>query len=152
MQDGYSGGSYVDCSDTTQPGIAPVTDYEKSLPYKVLKACQKGAYYLVNNYNPGYLGTGVPAPLGAKVYTIPPSSQYNLALLLHDHHISWKYYGEGWAGGTETGEASTFCNICDPFLYSKQVMTTPSLRARNQDIQNLYSDIQMTIRCRLFRS
>jgi phospholipase C len=141
-QDGYSGGSYVGCADTTQPGIAPVRDYLNALPYRTLaNDCAKGAYYLVNNYNPGYLGTGVAAPLGANVFTIPPTTQPNLALLLAANHVSWKYYGEGWAGGTETGEASTYCNICNPFLYSKQVMTNPALRANLQDIQNLYSDI-----------
>jgi phospholipase C len=141
-QDGYSGGSYVGCADTTQPGISAVRDYLKSLPYKTIRNdCRKGAYYLVNNYNPGYLGTGVAAPLGPNVFTVPPSTQYNLALLLNDHKISWKYYGEGWAAGTETGENSTYCNICNPFLYSKQVMTNPALRARLQDIQNLYNDI-----------
>jgi phospholipase C len=143
-QDGYSGGSYVNCADTTQPGVASVQDYLNSLPYKAFRGgdCRPGAYYLVNNYNPGYLGTGVAAPLGANVFTIPPSSQRNLALLLNDNHVSWKYYGEGWANGTETGENSTYCNICNPFLYSKQVMTDSTLRSNLQDITNLYNDIQ----------
>jgi phospholipase C len=144
VEDGYSGGSYVDCSDSTQPGIAQVRDYEKSLPYKVLNACRKGAYYIVNNYNPGYLGTGVPAPLGPTQFTIPPSRQNNLALLLNAHQISWKYYGEGWANGTEAGPKGTseYCNICNPFLYSTQVMTNPNLRKNLQDFENLYSDLE----------
>ncbi len=141
VQDGYSGGSYVGCWDATQPGIAAVRKYEAGLKYKVLDACRKNAYYLVNNYNPGYFGTGVAAPLGANIFTIPGSTQNNLGLALSAHQISWKYYGEGWAGGTETGEASTYCNICNPFLYSTQIMTTPSLRKNLQDIQNLYDDI-----------
>jgi len=141
-QDGYSGGSYVGCADPTQPGIAAVRDYLNSLPYQTLQGdCIKGAYYLVNNYNPGYLGTGVAAPLGANVFTVPPTTQPNLALLLAANHVSWKYFGEGWANGTETGEASTYCNICNPFLYSKQVMTNPSLRQNLQDITDLYTDI-----------
>jgi phospholipase C len=144
VQDGYSGGSYVNCADDTQPGVGAVRSYLKSLPYHTFRGtdCKPGAYYLVNNYNPGYLGTGEPAPLGADQYTIPPTKQQNLALLLTRHHVSWKYYGEGWSNGTEAGEAGTFCNICDPFLYSEQVMTNPTLRANNQDINNLYSDIQ----------
>lgn len=144
VQDGYSGGSYVDCADDSQPGVGAVRGYLKSLPYRTFHGtdCKPGAYYLVNNYNPGYLGDGTPAPLGADQYTIPPTTQQNLALLLTRHNVSWKYYGEGWANGTEDGEAGTFCNICDPFLYSKQVMTNPTLRANNQDINNLYSDIQ----------
>ena len=144
VQDGYSGGSYVNCADDTQPGVAAVKSYLKTLPYRTFRGldCKAGAYYLVNNYNPGYLGDGTAAPLGADVFTIPPTKQQNLALLLTRHNVSWKYYGEGFANGTEDGEAGTFCNICDPFLYSTQVMTNPTLRANNQDINNLYSDIQ----------
>jgi phospholipase C len=144
VQDGYGGGSYVNCADDTQPGIAAVTTYLKSLPYHTFHGtdCKRNAYYLVNNYNPGYLGDGTPAPLGATQFTIPPTQQDNLALLLSRHHVSWKYYGEGWGGGKENGEAGTFCNICDPFLYSTQVMTNPKLRANNQDINDLYNDIQ----------
>ncbi|MDR3444065.1 MULTISPECIES: alkaline phosphatase family protein [unclassified Dyella] len=144
VQDGYGGGSYVNCADDTQPGVGAVKDYLKSLPYHTFHGtdCKKNAYYLVNNYNPGYLGDGTPAPLGATQFTIPPTRQDNLALLLSRHHVSWKYYGEGYADGKESGEAGTFCNICDPFLYSTQVMTNPKLRANNQDITDLYNDIQ----------
>ena len=142
-QDGYSGGSYVDCADATKPGVSAVLNYLKALPYKVFNSgnCVPNQYYLVNNYNPGYLGTGEAAPLGATTYTIPPSTQPNLATLLEKHSVSWKYYGEGFDGGAEDGEAGTFCNICDPFLYSTQVMTNPELRAKNQDIGDLYADI-----------
>jgi phospholipase C len=147
--DGYGstttskGGSYVNCSDRTQPGVSPILSYLNSLPYKPFHRgdCQANAYYLVNNYNPGYLGTGVAAPLGPTQFTIPPTTQNNIGLLLSKHHVSWKYYGEGWDGGSEDGENATFCNICDPFLYSTQIMTNPSLRANNQDIQDLYADI-----------
>lgn len=144
VQDGYSGGSYVNCADDTQPGVASVKGYLKTLPYQTFKGadCKANAYYLVNNYNPGYMGDGTPAPLGSTQFTIPPTTQQNLALLLNKHEVSWKYYGEGWGEGKENGEAGTFCNICDPFLYSKQIMTNPNLRANNQDINDLYTDIQ----------
>ena len=144
VQDGYGGGSYVNCADDSQPGVASVKGYLRGLPYRTFRGtdCKPGAYYLVNNYNPGYLGDGTPAPLGADQFTIPPTTQDNLALLLNRHHVSWKYYGEGWGNGKENGEAGTFCNICDPFLYSTQVMTNPQLRGNNQDINDLYNDIQ----------
>ena len=144
VQDGYGGGSYVNCADDTQPGVAQVKGYLHSLPYRTFRGtdCKPGAYYLVNNYNPGYLGDGTPAPLGSQQFTIPPTRQDNLALLLNRHRVSWKYYGEGWGNGKENGEAGTFCNICDPFLYSTQVMTNPELRDNNQDINDLYNDIQ----------
>jgi phospholipase C len=148
IQDGYSGGSYVNCADTNQPGVASVMNYLNSLGHTPFNAgdCQKGAYYLVNNYNPGYLGTGQPAPLGPTDFTIPPSTENNLGLLLFSHDISWRYYGEGWADGAETGQqfngGGGYCNICNPFLFSTQVMTNPTLRANLKDITDLYTDIQ----------
>jgi phospholipase C len=143
-QDGYGGGSYVNCANATQPGVDSVRAYLRSLPYRVFRDgdCRKGGYYLVNNYNPGFLGSGQPAPLGPTEFTIPPTRQNNIGLLLSKHHVSWKYYGEGWAGGSETGEDTSYCNICNPFLYSTQIMTNPDLRKNLQDIQDLYTDIR----------
>ncbi|SRR5579875_314215 len=147
-QDGYGGGSYVNCADSSQPGVAPIRSYLNSLPYRPFNGgdCQANAYYLVNNYNPGYLGDGTPAPLGPTQFTIPPSQQPNLGLLLTKHKVSWKYYGEGWDNGKEDGETyggdGGYCNICNPFLYSTQIMTNPALRQNLQGIQQLYADIQ----------
>jgi phospholipase C len=143
-QDGYGGGSYVECADPSQPGVGPVRHYLSQLPYRAFKDgdCAKNAFYLVNNYNPGYLGTGQPAPLGPTDFTIPPTTQPNIGLVLSSHHVSWHYYGEGWNGGAETGEDSTYCNICDPFLYSKQIMTNPALRSNLKGIRDLYGDIR----------
>jgi phospholipase C len=143
-QDGYGGGSYVECADPSQPGVAAVSGYLSQLPYKVFNDgdCAQNAYYLVNNYNPGYLGNGQPAPLGPTQFTIPPTTQPNIGLLLAGHGVSWHYYGEGWNGGTETGEDSTYCNICNPFLYSRQIMTNPALRSNLKGIRDLYSDIR----------
>ncbi|MHC1480430.1 alkaline phosphatase family protein [Frateuria aurantia] len=143
-QDGYYGGSYVQCADDSQPGVASIKRYLKALYHGRYRGteCRPGAYYLVNNYNPGYFGDGTPAPLGPKQFTATPSHQNNLALMLNRHHVSWKYYGEGWNHGKEDGEHGTFCNICNPFLYSSQVMTDPSLRGNNQGLRDLYRDLQ----------
>ena len=143
-QDGYGGGSYVECADTGQPGVGPVRRYLAQLPYGAFRNgdCARNAYYIVNNYNPGYLGTGAPAPLGAADFTIPPTTQPNIGLLLSRHGVSWHYYGEGWNGGAETGEHSTYCNICNPFLYSRQIMTDPALRENLKGIRDLYGDIR----------
>ncbi|MDE2262742.1 MAG: phosphoesterase [Gammaproteobacteria bacterium] len=143
-QDGYGGGSYVECADPAQPGVAAVRGYLSQLPYKVFNSgdCAPNAYYIVNNYNPGYLGNGQPAPLGPTDFTIPPSTQPNLGLLLSRGGVSWHYYGEGWNGGAETGEKSSYCNICNPFLYSTQIMTNPALRSNLEGIRDLYGDIR----------
>ena len=52
------GGSYTDCADTTQPGVAPIVNYLQSLATPINPNCEAGHYYLLNNYNPGYFGNG----------------------------------------------------------------------------------------------
>ncbi len=52
------GGSYTNCSDTTQPGVAPIVNYLQSLAHPINPNCEAGHYYLLNNYNPGYFGNG----------------------------------------------------------------------------------------------
>jgi phospholipase C len=145
-QDGYGGGSFVACADAKQPGVKAVRDYLAALPYKAFKDgdCQPGAYYLVNNYDPGYYGDGRPTPLGADKFVVPPSRQPNLAMLLDGQHVSWRYYGEGWDSRVENGDAEGdgYCNICNPFQYSTQVMTDAKERENLKDIQDLYADIQ----------
>src|SRR5262249_1199539 len=49
-QDGYSGGSYVNCADDSQPGVAAVVA-ELNAQKVQRRRCEKGHYYLVNNYN-----------------------------------------------------------------------------------------------------
>jgi phospholipase C len=144
-QDGYSGGSYVNCADSTQAGVAPIRNYLSSLSYNPSPDCITNAYYIVNNYNPGYFGTGqVAFKGGPNDFTIPPSQENNIGLVMSKAGVTWSYYGEGWDNGTEDGPNGTqeYCNICNPFLYSTQVMTNDSLRANLKDTTDLYSDIQ----------
>jgi phospholipase C len=117
-QDGYSGGSYSKCSDETQPGVKQVTAYLASLPYKPAAHCKPGAYYLLNNYNPGYYGDGT---INTSTFTIPPSSVPTIANQLNERNISWAYYGAGWdayVANPSSTAGSIYCNICNPFLYN----------------------------------
>jgi phospholipase C len=52
QQDGYAGGSYVNCADSAAPGVAAIA----GVLAKKHRAsnCEPGAYYLVNNYGPPY--------------------------------------------------------------------------------------------------
>src|SRR5208283_382098 len=96
-QDGYSGGSYTDCADASQPGVAPVVSYLQSLATPINPNCQSSHYYLLNNYNPGYYfsyGNGVAAPLGAKDYTIPPTSQPHIGDVLSAAGLTYYFFGE----------------------------------------------------------
>ena len=58
------GGSYVNCADSTQHGVVPILNYLKSLTPAIKPNCDAECYYLVNNYNPGYFGTGLDASHG----------------------------------------------------------------------------------------
>jgi phospholipase C len=166
MEDGYGGGSfgspsfgggsYSECTDTTQPGVAPIVKYLHSLEPKIPVRCQKGHYYLLNNYNPGYFGNGNNAYTDKSpnntVFTIPPSSVRSIGDEMLAKNISWKYYGDQWnsyvndpyqlnfnAIGKDTDE---YCTICNPFQYDTSIMKNASVRtAHIQDTANLYSDI-----------
>jgi phospholipase C len=141
-QDGYSGGSYSNCSDSSQPGVSTVEAYLASLPYTPGSRCQEGAYYLLNNYNPGYFGDGT---VNTSTFTIPPSPVRTIGDTLNDANLSWKYYGAGWNNyvkdpSSELG--SIYCNICNPFLYETAIMTSAAQRqAHLADVPDLESDI-----------
>lgn len=138
-QDGYSGGSYSDCSDTSQPGVGAIRSYLDSLPYRPKANCAPGAYYLLNNYNPGYNGDGT---VNTSSFTIPPSPVRTIADSMLERGVSWKYYGEGWNAFVANSPTSTYCNICNPFLYETAIMTKPALvKAHLQDTTDLYADI-----------
>src|SRR5207248_2707474 len=47
-EDGYRGGSYVNCADTNQPSVQPISGYLTSLGVK--PNCADNTYYLLNNY------------------------------------------------------------------------------------------------------
>jgi phospholipase C len=152
----YGGGSYTNCADTTQPGVAPIVNYLASLPNPIDPRCEAGHYYLLNNYNPGYFGNGNNAYTDTYVYntpfTIPPSSVPSIGDSLLKAEISWKYYGDQWnnyvpdpyqlnygAIGAKTDE---YCNICNPFQYDTSIMANATIRtAHIQDTANLYADI-----------
>jgi phospholipase C len=151
------GGSYSECSDTTQPGVAPVVKYLHSLEPKIPTRCQAGHYYLLNNYNPGYFGNGNNAYTDTNpnntVFTIPPSSVRSIGDELLAKNISWKYYGDQWNNyvndpyqlnyGAIGKNSDEYCNICNPFQYDTSIMSKPAVRAAHiQDTTNLYDDIK----------
>jgi phospholipase C len=141
-QDGYSGGTYSNCSDPSQPGVGPVLDYLKA--QRVDSKCEKDHYYLLNNYNPGYLGDGT---VDTSEFTIPPSSTPTIGDDLSAHDISWRYYGDQWnryvADTTGTDPLDNYCNICNPFQYATSIMADATVRTTHiKDTIDLYSDIQ----------
>ncbi len=148
------GGSYSNCSDPSQPGVAEIVAYLNSIG--IDPRCEKGRYYLLNNYNPGWFGNGKNAYIDTNPantpFTIPPSSVPSIGDDLTAHGVSWKYYGDQWNNyvpdpyqinyGTNGPNADEYCNICNPFQYDTSTMQDPAVRnAHVQDTLNLYADI-----------
>ncbi|HEY1710182.1 MAG TPA: alkaline phosphatase family protein [Rhizomicrobium sp.] len=123
-QDGYSGGTYSNCSDSSAKGVASVNAYLSKLG--VSPNCASGHYYLLNNYNPGYIGNGDIATKSQGPFTIPPSPVPTIADVLIKGGVSWAYYGEAWNAYVNDpsyyAEGSEYCNICNPFLYETKIM------------------------------
>jgi phospholipase C len=140
-QDGYSGGSYSNCADETQPGVKEVTAYLHQLGVK--PNCDKDHYYILNNYNPGYFGDGTLDTVDS--FTMSPATTPTIGNVLSAHDLSWRFYGEDFNAYVADPEGyqpgNEYCNICNPFQYNQQIMTTPSLRANLKDLADLYSDV-----------
>lgn len=108
--DGYSGGSYVNCSDISQPGVAPISQFLKEKHIK--KNCEDGAYYLVNNYEPAYdingnlkTANGLPKFEDANAFVYPPQTNPTIGELLHANNVSWKWYTAGRDDADATNDA-----------------------------------------------
>jgi phospholipase C len=139
-EDGYGGGSYVACADRAAPGVAAIEDYLAALPYRAKPNCEPGHYYLVNNYDPGYLGNG--AVNTKSRFAIPPSHLRTIGDALMAKRISFRYYGEGWDAYVQNPDDRRYCTICNFLQYTASIMTSAARRAEHiQDLAALYNDI-----------
>ena len=144
-QDGYSGGSYTNCNDLTQPAVPAIVNYLQSLTPPISPNCAPNAYYLLNNYNPGYVGNGTLDSVYTQ-FTIPPTSQKHIGDSLSAAGLSWTYFGEGWdlyvSDPTGADPYDRYCTICNPFQYATDIMTVPAqTEAHIQDTTYLYEDL-----------
>lgn len=154
----YGGGSYSNCSDSSQPGVGAILSYLGSLRPPVKSNCDPGHYYLLNNYNPGYFGDGSNAYTDNNPnntpFTIPPTSQRSIGDVLLEHNVSWKSYNDQWDAyltdkyqlnyGTVGVLSDQYCNICNGFQYQTQIMTNEAVRSSHIfDTDQLYEDIQI---------
>jgi phospholipase C len=153
----YGGGSYSNCSDTSQPGVGPILNYLSSLNPPINPNCDPGHYYLLNNYNPGYFGDGSNAYEDTNPnntpFTIPPTSQRSIADVLLENNVSWKSYNDQWDRyltdkyqlnyGTVGALSDQYCNICNGFHYQTQIMAKSEVRTTHIfDTDQLYQDIK----------
>ena len=149
-QDGYSGGSYVNCADPSQPGVAAVDQQLYRQGVHKTK-CAAGHYYLVNNYNLYWNQTSSsPRALGPNQFTLPPQSVPTIADDMSAHGVSWKYYS-GDRGNDPTVFASavdgvplpfhSYCGICDPLSGYLSIMTKPAEEAKLQNYGAFLNDV-----------
>ena len=127
---------WFNCSDTSQPGIAAITNYLKALPYAVQTMCGTGQYWQAVNVNPAF----TPKGLMQTGLVVPPTMQVSIGDVLTDHNIPWKYYGGGFnADGTTSPFNGSYCNICNPFEYKANY---PSVVADHmRDVTDLFNDL-----------
>ena len=140
-QDGYESGSYVNCADLSQPGVAQIVAYLRS--QKRPARCDPGHYYLVNNYGPAYNADGTVVDVKQHPYTLPPQTLPNIGEALTKAGVSWKYYIGGLkrGGAQHSGANDTWCSICNPLQYNKNIMTT-ALRDQIEDVSEFYHDAE----------
>jgi len=131
--------TWTNCSDLTQPGVAPIVAYLGSLPWHPSPNCHPGHFYMINNMSPGFLPNGsIDATnilSGAKV---PPSTLRNIGDALNEKGVSWAYYGGGYDAAVRVANGSTdpvdqliaanYCDICNLFSYARSIMGDPQQR------------------------
>ena len=148
----YGGGSYVRCADAAQPGVSTVRTYLAGLKPSIDHRCEAKHYYLVNNYNPGYFGSGANAyedkNASNTVFTIPPSDVPNIGISLSDSKIAWAWFGDQFNQYLAdpyglTYPAQQYCNICNWAQYNTAIMTNAQQRAWHlHDTTDLYASIK----------
>jgi phospholipase C len=125
--------TWTNCSDTTQPGIAPIVAYLATLPWHPAPNCDPGHFYMINNMSPGFLPNGtVDAANILSGGKVPPATLRTIGDALNEKGISWAYYGGGFNAAVRVANGSTdpvdqliggnYCDICDAFSYSSAIM------------------------------
>jgi len=139
-QSGYRSGSYVACADMAAPGVKAIRDFLATLPYRSFNNgnCELGAWYLVNNYDPGFTPAGERRPLGPDQYVLPPQIAPTIGEALSAKGVSWKWYQGGRNPDGSVGRE--YCQVCDPLTNSIAVMTGP-LRSNLRSLAELDGDL-----------
>ena len=146
--------------DPARPGIKPILDYLKSLPWRPdLSAsnCEPGRFYMINNLRPGYLSNGALNAAAINAGTAaPPSSLRTIGDALNEHRLSWAYYGGGFNAARRFDNGSKdpvdvligtggdwYCDICNSFQYAQSIMGDPAQRAAHiKDAVDFFTDVE----------
>jgi phospholipase C len=151
-RDGYQGGSYVECSEPRQPGVAAILALLQA--HGVASRCESDHYYLVNNYVPGYDLEGHVQPLGAHNYVYPPQTVRTIGEALSDRGVSWGWYTGGRDDADlqqelQVGRLSLaaarrlqYNVLGDPLVGSQIIMSHPQLRAHLKGLASFAAELQ----------
>jgi phospholipase C len=146
-----SNGTWVNCSDPSQPGVAEIQYYLNSLPYAVGPNCAPNTYYATRDADVPYNANGTLAT--ATATTMAPLTQRHIGDELSSKQIPWAWYSGGYDSAVAVANGATdifdqvltagYCPLCNPFQYSKTVMGDANSRAAHlKDVaNNLYDDI-----------
>lgn len=144
-------GTWINCADPMQPGVGVIADYLAALPYRVTPNCAPGAYYALRDADLPFNANGTLA--ATRPTTMPPLTQRHIGDALNDKGISWTYYGGGYNAALNVANgardfvnevfAAGYCGICNPFQYSKSIMTDANQRATHfKDVLDLFADLR----------
>lgn len=138
-EDGYQGGSYVNCSDLENPGVKGIFNLIKRLPYPAFRDgnCEPNTYYMVNNMEPAFSPAGEPLPLGND--KLPPQTIPTIGDALTAKGVSWRWYTGGRNDGKNVDKE--YCAMCDTHLYFPSIMLGED-KSRLHDLQQFYVDAQ----------
>jgi phospholipase C len=145
--------------DLLQPGVKPIFDYLKTLPWRpdlTASNCEPGRYYMINNTRPGFLSNGAINTAAINAGTaVPPSSLRTIGDALNEQGIDWAYYGGGFDAARRFDNGSTdpvdvligtggdwYCDICNAFQYATTIMGDPAQRAAHiKDAVDFFTEV-----------
>lgn len=140
-EDGYAGGSYVNCANPDNPGATGVRKLLQQLPYKPFRDgnCDPDTYYMVNNMDPAFTPLGEPLALGDDKFLLPPQTMPSLGDALTAGGVSWKWYSGGRNDGKNVDKE--YCSMCDTQLFFASTMQG-SDKSKLHDLQQFYQDAE----------
>ncbi|MCU6496652.1 alkaline phosphatase family protein [Rugamonas sp. A1-17] len=140
-EDGYRGGTYVNCSDPAQPGVAGIRQLLSQLPYPAFNDgnCAPGHYYMVNNLDPAFSPMGEALPLGPDKFLLPPQPMPHIGDAMTAGGVSWKWYSGGRNDGKKVDKE--YCGMCDTPTFFSSTMNGPD-KDKLVDLMQFYVDVK----------
>ncbi|RFP11920.1 MULTISPECIES: alkaline phosphatase family protein [unclassified Duganella] len=140
-EDGYRGGTYVNCADPAQPGVAGIRALLAQLPYPAFNDgnCAPGHYYMVNNLDPAFGPLGEPLPLGPDKFLLPPQPMPHIGDAMTAGGVSWKWYSGGRNDGKKVDKE--YCGMCDTPTFFSSTMNGPD-KDKLADLMQFYVDVK----------